>query len=178
MALKQIPGYLTYFASDDGRIYSTRSKKFLRPRTRKDGYQQVTLCEGGDRRQEYVHRLIALAWHGESAERRHVNHIDENKQNNTPENLEWVTAKENNNHGTRTTRQTETVGHERLASLARAASMKRRHPVRCIDTGVVYASVADACRANDIKHHGNLVSACTGRYHTCGGYRWEYTKEG
>ena len=174
--LKPIPGYVTYYASDDGHIYSERSDKYLIPRTRKDGYQQVTLCEGGARNQEYVHRLIALAWLGECGHRMQVNHIDENKQNNAINNLEWVTCKENNNHGTHTARQTATVGHEKLAKLARAASIKRRRPVKCIDTGITYESVTEACRAVGIKHHGNLVSACTGRYHTCGGYHWEYVK--
>ena len=175
--LRRIPGYVTYTASDDGRIYSERSGKYLKPRTRKDGYQQVTLCEGGERHQEYVHRLVALAWHGEDATHKQVNHIDENKQNNAPANLEWVTCKENINHGTRTKRQTKTVGHDRLAALATAAASHRRRPVTCIDTGVTYESVAAAGRATGIKHHGNIVSACTGRYHTCGGYRWRYAEE-
>ena len=49
-----------------------------------------------------VHRMVAIAFvPGRTAERNVVNHKDCNKRNNTPENLEWVTAGENNKHAYR-----------------------------------------------------------------------------
>ena len=43
-----------------------------------------------------VHRIVAIAFHGEPPTSQHVvDHIDTNRQNNRPENLRWVTKLEN-----------------------------------------------------------------------------------
>lgn len=43
-----------------------------------------------------VHRIVALAFHGEAPTKEHVvDHIDTNRQNNRPDNLRWVTRLEN-----------------------------------------------------------------------------------
>jgi hypothetical protein len=57
----------------------------------------------GDRktRRFYVHRLVALLFHGPSRGR-HVNHKDGNKLNNRRSNLEWVTRARNAEHAHKT----------------------------------------------------------------------------
>jgi hypothetical protein len=57
---------------------------------------------GGDKRQLGIHRLVAWAFIGPQINGIVVNHIDGNKQNNTPENLEYVTNTENVRHAYRT----------------------------------------------------------------------------
>ena len=43
-----------------------------------------------------IHHIVALAFHGEPPTSKHiVYHIDENKKNNRPDNLRWVTRLEN-----------------------------------------------------------------------------------
>lgn len=51
-----------------------------------------------------VHRIVALAWCDglNGPDKVYVNHIDGNKKNNKANNLEWVTAKQNIDHGYRT----------------------------------------------------------------------------
>ena len=171
--LRAIPGYTLYKAAADGRIWSVRSGKFLLPRKRSDGYMQVTLCEGGTRNQEYVHRLVAAAFVENPDGLKVVNHKDENRSNNNASNLEWCTYEHNNSWGSCKRKQRETVGIEKLQSLARSASIKRRRKVKNLDTGITYESLASACRDTGLLHSG-IASACSGRYKTCGGYRWAY----
>lgn len=171
--LKPIPNYTLYMASDDGRVWSVRNKMFLKQRKRSDGYMQVTLCEDGKRRQEYVHRLVAAAFVANPDGMNVVNHMDENRSNNVASNLEWCSYEHNSSWGNCKKKQRETVGLEKLQQLARAASVKRRRKVKNLDTGVVYESLASACRDTGLLHSG-IASACTGRYKTCGGYRWAY----
>lgn len=45
-----------------------------------------------------IHRLVALAWYDNPFNKPEVNHIDGNKLNNKPSNLEWVTGEENRIH--------------------------------------------------------------------------------
>ena len=97
---KDIPGYSGYEASSLGRI---RSKTQLTPYTRKNMKGKVSYYprkgkilaqveDGGYMKCHlgWVHRLICLAFHGLPPEGcTDCNHRDENKKNNTPENLEW-----------------------------------------------------------------------------------------
>ena len=65
------------------------------------GYERVNLKKDGIEKTMQVHRLVALAFLPNPQNKPEVNHIDENKENNNVDNLEWVTSKENANYGTR-----------------------------------------------------------------------------
>lgn len=57
------------------------------------GYMTVNLCKNGKSNTKRVHRLVAVAFLGESDLQ--IDHIDGNKLNNRLDNLEYVTPKEN-----------------------------------------------------------------------------------
>ena len=63
-----------------------------------NGYAYVTLTKNKKRRNHYIHRLVAEAFVSNPESKPQVNHIDCNKKNNTWNNLEWVTPKENMRH--------------------------------------------------------------------------------
>jgi hypothetical protein len=56
----------------------------------------------GSKTSAYVHRFIAMLFVANPEGKPHVNHIDGNKTNNDPSNLEWVTHGENMRHAFRT----------------------------------------------------------------------------
>ena len=105
---KDIEGYQGYQVSNLGRLRSVNRTilaggkarqyrgKILKPRITPRGYLQVCFSEHPNL---YVHRAVAKAFVPGYFEGAQVNHIDENRQNNIFDNLEWVTAKENINHG-------------------------------------------------------------------------------
>lgn len=108
---KPIPGFEgKYEASSEGRIKSldreiTRPNRWGAETTvkwrgrilvaieNKDGYLQTKL--GECKKPWGVHQLVAMAFHGYPPRGMTVDHIDTNKRNNRPENLEYVTAAEN-----------------------------------------------------------------------------------
>ena len=58
--MKDIPGYEgLYAATEDGRIWSYRSKKFLKPSKDRYSYLYVNLYKDGVRKTYRIHRLIA-----------------------------------------------------------------------------------------------------------------------
>jgi hypothetical protein len=64
-----------------------------------NGYLYFKGCKRGKKKNESIHRLVALTFlQSPKRERIHVNHKDLNRGNNCIENLEWVTQQENHTH--------------------------------------------------------------------------------
>lgn len=87
-----------YEVTNDGKVFSIRSNRFLKPRLSCDGYERVALCKDGKNYEMRVHRLVAEAFIGNPHNLPQVNHKDFNKQNNWFENLEWCTNYENSHY--------------------------------------------------------------------------------
>lgn len=67
---------------------------------RRNGYLYVSLRNGetGMSRSSDVHRLVALAFLANPEGKPNVNHLDNSRDNNAVENLEWCTQQENLQH--------------------------------------------------------------------------------
>ncbi len=61
-------------------------------------YRRVAFCHNGKVSRYLVHRLVAQAFIPNPEDKPHVNHIDNNGENNNVTNLEWVTHSENMKH--------------------------------------------------------------------------------
>lgn len=68
------------------------------------GYLRVNLRKNGKQRKYMVHRLVAEAFIPNPGNLPQVNHKDEDKTNNSVENLEWCDSSYNNAYGTRNVR--------------------------------------------------------------------------
>lgn len=87
-----------YIVSEDGYVYSNKTKKKLKQFQTQKGYLRVTLYDKGSRLTFYVHRLVALAFIEDADAGLEVNHKDFNKHNNKLSNLELVDRAENMQH--------------------------------------------------------------------------------
>lgn len=166
---KDVVGYEgKYLVSNEGNVYSFLSKKMLK-NILVNGYYKVTLCNEGNYRMEWVHRLVATAFIPNPESKRCVNHLDENGKNNNVSNLEWVTHKENTHWGTNIQRMIET---QRNTSPSRKAVYQYDRSLNLINT---YQSASDAARKLGIRADG-ISHAAIGREPMYKGFIWSYDK--
>lgn len=66
------------------------------------GYLRLCIVVDGKVRHFYVHRLVAAAFIGECPPNHNVNHLDGEKRNPRPENLEYTTQSQNYRHALNT----------------------------------------------------------------------------
>jgi len=95
--MKKIQGYENYFATKEGKVYSSNfkiQKELLYENV--GGYLRVKLYKDGKGVKTLVHRIIASSFLPEPEQKKVlINHKDGNKQNNHVDNLEWCDYSEN-----------------------------------------------------------------------------------
>lgn len=106
--MKEIPNYNNYLIDENGNIYSKYSNKLLKPFTHRDGYMRIGLYKDGQRKEFQIHRLVAITYLPNPHNLPQINHKDENKLNNSVENLEWCTGQYNLTYGGRIAKAMET----------------------------------------------------------------------
>lgn len=75
----------------------TYKQKLAKPWIQK-GYKLVSVSINNKRVKFFVHRLVAMAFVDGYSPELSVNHINGDKLDNRPENLEWITLAENTKH--------------------------------------------------------------------------------
>ena len=166
---KPVPGYESlYDASNYGRIRSMwyEKVKIIKPQKVK-GYLRVNLCKDGKRKNFYVHRLVAMAFIPNPDNLPMINHKDECKTNNIPENLEWCDVSYNNSYGTLPERQSQNQLNNPITSKTVYQYTLDGVLVR------VWPSAAEAGR-NGFKT-ACISLCCNGKLKTHKGFLWSYT---
>jgi hypothetical protein len=109
-----------------------------------------------------IHRVVCTAFYGSPPTELHVvNHIDENKQNNKPENLEWVTQQQNVRHSAKSKKYTP--AHNRR-SVAQYSKDKKTllNTFSCVSeastrTGINRSGIQQYLSgAKNLRHFGNF----------------------
>lgn len=96
----------------NGKTFYKSVEKILIPtRNHSKGYLKVMLCKEGKCRIHYIHRLVAHHFISPIPNGLEVNRIDEDNLNNSVDNLEIVTPRQNKHHGTRIERCA--LGHKK-----------------------------------------------------------------
>lgn len=161
--IKQIPYASNYGITKNGEVWSYLTNKFLSHGIEKNTEEHsVTLMINKKSKKFLVHRLVLSTWSPVlNWENLQVNHKDENRNNNSLDNLEWCTPKYNSNYGTRNERSGE----------------HRKQKVRCVETGQIFNSQQDVQKFLNQKSPANISSCLAGRQKTCGGFHWERVQE-
>ena len=93
---KDIKGYENlYQVSNLGRIKNLKTNKTLKALIKKDGYARVNLYKNDEMNSIRIHRIVAETFIENPYNYKVINHKDENKQNNSVENLEWCNIEYN-----------------------------------------------------------------------------------
>ena len=140
-----------YGITSCGRVYSFKTKRFLKPIKNNRGYLQVQLTNGTQHKKTVkIHRLVALAYIPNPNNYDTVDHIDENKEHNYINNLRWMTREENKN---------------------RSWCKK----VYCVELDKVFESAAAAARELGLDS-SNISNVCNGKRNKTGGYHFQFVK--
>lgn len=157
---KPIEGYKYYQVSNKGNVKTFsrwKEGRLMKFTKESNGYLRVGLVDlEGKTHKVSVHRLVAEAFLPNPDGLPEVNHKDENKENNCVENLEWINQKDNINYGTGVQRRADVRGDR----------------VRCVETGIIYKSQAEAARQTGIPA-SSISSVFQGKMKKAGGYHWE-----
>ncbi len=184
---KPIKGYEdAYLVSNRGRIWSVRRRKPLTLSITRAGYCRAHLSVDGIEKSCTVHRLVAMAFIPNLENKPTVNHINENKQDNRIENLEWATHHEQNIHGTRIARVRKNTDYKARKIDYTIVAAKHDYykinksqmkPVlqfdKCGNFIARHEGVASAARNVGISA-SHLCCCLKGRRKTSGGYQWKY----
>lgn len=172
----QIKGFEgKYLISTYGRVKSlnfhrTNKSGFMRLQKNHKGYLIVWLSKNGKDKCYFVHRLVAEAFIPNWFDDPQVNHIDENKENNNIDNLEWCDNRYNANYGTAIERRVK-----------KQINGKKSKPVLqyTLDGEFVKEwSSENECERNGFNQR-HVSSCCRGEYgrKSHKGYIWKFKTE-
>ena len=158
--MKDIQGYEGMYAvTSCGKVYSYKTKKFLKPQKTNNGYLQIGLHKDGEQKNYKVHRLVAEAYIPNPDNLPCVNHKDENKENNALQNLEWCDMTYNNNYGSRNQK----------------AAKKNSKPVFCEELNRIFESATIAAYELGLDN-SSIGKCCKGKQKTTGGFHFRYQR--
>lgn len=170
--IKRIAEFPDYWIVRTAKVWSNKSNKFLSPGKGKRGYKLVILSNGETKKTKTIHRLVAEAFIPNPDNKPQVNHKDRNRLNNKLDNLEWVTALEN---------QQDSYKKGRIHNKPSKGKFGEEHwsskTVYQYDSkGIlihVYSSVMEAQRRTGIDF-SRIATSCRSEKRKCEGFIWRY----
>ena len=151
-----------YQISNKGHVKSLYkgSERILKLWDNGRGYLRVYLTKENTSKHIRVHRLVARAFIPNPYNLPEINHIDENKKNNSVENLEWCDRRYNVNYGTRN----ERVSRKILQYSKSGEFIREWQGAREVERVLGIAN-------------SHIIDCCKGRYKSAYGFIWKYKEE-
>ena len=166
MVWKKIEGYdYDYRVNAVGDVANFALGSRLKWHDNGNGYMTVQLKQNHKSVNRYVHRLVAEAFIPNPHNLRQVNHVNQNKHDNSVENLEWCTAKENSHHS---------------KSWEYAVNATKKRVVMVDETGQLLCEFPSAREcANQLGISESQISrCCRGALNQTHGFIFKYVTEG
>ena len=160
-----------YKVTRKGNIYSYKQGNLLKPLSvvlDSSGYPIVKLYNNKIGKTIAVHRIVADTFIPNPNHLECINHKDENKQNNSVENLEWCTKAYNNCYGNKAVK---------IGLKLRESNPLKRRVNQLDDNGIIvntFISIRDAARSlGNIRKDANIINGIK-KHQKRYGYYWEY----
>lgn len=206
---RDIPGYEgEYQVSNKGLVKSLKTNRLLKLSISNSGYARCALSKKGVVKVYLVHRIVAQVFIPNPNNLPQVNHRDENKLNNSVNNLEWCTASYNYWYGSNPNRckaslvkawnsgklqgrkawnaglhlkDTGKIDNFLLAGKANIEKLKK--PILMMDrnTGYVlqrFDSATSAARFMGKSYATSIINCANNKVKSAYGYKWQYVKGG
>lgn len=152
---REIPGFENCIVSNRGNV-RYRDTSLHQIKTKK-GYLAINHFH----KRIFVHRLVAYAWVPNHENKPYINHKDGNKENNVPDNLEWVSTRENTLHAW---------------YILDKNNHKPKRPVLIYKAGILVAETPSVALAAKFVNGGSssVSKCCQGRKTKHNGYTFRY----
>jgi hypothetical protein len=149
----------TYYASNLGRFKNSSGKIMENYKVNENGYIRVNIYN----KTFVLHRLVALTFLTNPENKETVNHKDGNKLNNSTENLEFATNKEQQLH---------------KFSIGLGNNFTRRIKQYDLEGNFVkeFKSIINAAKANNISK-GTIQCVLSNKGKTAAGFIWKYSED-
>lgn len=171
-----IDGIPNYMISDHGRVWSEKSKMFLKPKKMdRAGHLGVCLRVNGRPHYVYIHRLMAKAFIPNTNRDPIVRHLNDIKEDNSLENLAWGTQRDNQRDSVRNGTAYILTDYDREKGFR-----KVRRPILAInletDEEYEFRGQQEASRILKIQQ-SNIWKVLNGERRQAGGFYFEYLDE-
>ena len=153
---------------------SKRKGIVLKQCTGPSGYVVVCLSKDGKSKTKYIHRLVADAFVPNDESEKEVDHLDNNKLNNSSGNLEWVSRKENVRRS-----WDDGLMENQRKSAVKSGFARVKRVIKTDNRGNIlgeYRSQTEAAKAVGVSPP-SISMCCTGVRESAGGYYWKYAGE-
>ncbi|XCH79055.1 MAG: NUMOD4 domain-containing protein [Candidatus Dehalobacter alkaniphilus] len=170
---KDVIGYEgLYQVSNLGNVRSLNYKNMgfaqnIVPKRTNKGYLQVHFKKNGILKAFTIHRLVAMAFIPNEQDLPQINHINENKQDNRVENLEWCTCRYNVKYSL----------DRWLETRSRPRKRARSESIVQLDSSGAIVRTWDNVREIELvtkMSAWSIHQCCQGKRKTAYGYKWQF----
>ena len=145
--------------------------KMMKPARQSNGYISLVLHNNGFRKTHTVHRLVAVAFLKNPNNLKTVNHKNGKRDDNSVDNLEWMSQSDNCKHGF------EKNGHvgswtDKFGKDHHRSKVVIQMDLDSNEVARFYGTM-EVERETGINNRG-VADACRGKNKTAGGFKWKY----